>query len=121
DPYNMDHERANRLTLEARVLAQAHGYPGPANVIDAPPVFLFEPHQTEQCDFKVDFLLDITEVFDRKRKAMECMEAQEYLWEYYTDLAKRRGLQCKRNGGPKTCEYAEAYQRIYPGVGREFV
>ncbi|MBX5436689.1 MAG: PIG-L family deacetylase [Alicyclobacillaceae bacterium] len=121
DPYNMDHVRATELTLESRVLAQAHGYPGKPDVIDAPPVFLFEPHQPEQCEFKVHFLLDITEVFEQKRRAMECMGAQEYLWEYYTDLAKRRGLQCKRNGGPKTCVYAEAYQRVYPQTGREFV
>ncbi|MEV8556890.1 PIG-L family deacetylase [Streptomyces sp. NPDC051917] len=39
DPYNGDHPAANRMALEARVLAQAIGYPGPGEIIGAPPVF----------------------------------------------------------------------------------
>ena len=111
------------ITLKTRVYAQALGYPAPGNVIGAPPVFLFEPHQPEQCEFKVDVLLDITEVFDRKRQAMEIMGAQGHLVQYYTDLARRRGVQAKRNSGPniglKTEAYAEAYQRVYPQVTTE--
>jgi 4-oxalomesaconate hydratase len=116
DPYNADHPRTTELVLESRILAQAHGYPSEHEVIGAPPVFLFEPHQPEQCDFHVDVLLDISEVFERKRKAMECMSAQEHLWEYYTDVAKRRGVQAGRNSG-KSIRYGEAYHRIYPSVG----
>lgn len=119
DPYNMDHPLASQLTLHARVLAQAHGYPTEGSIGGAPPVFCFEPHQPEQCNFKPDVLLDITSVFDRKRKAMECMEAQEHLWTYYTDLAKRRGTQAVRNSNEKNITYAEAYQRIYPQVTTE--
>lgn len=116
DPYNADHPRAAELALEARILAQAAGYPSDHPTIGAPPVFRFEPHQPEMCDFMPDVLVDITEVFALKRKAMECMAAQEHLWAYYTDLAVRRGIQAIRNGGPKTIRHAEAYQRIYPQV-----
>jgi 4-oxalomesaconate hydratase len=116
DPYNGDHGEAARLTMNARVYAQAAGYPSDLKKLGAPPVFLFEPHQTEMCEFKPQVLLDITSVFERKRKAMECMEAQEHLWEYYTDVAKRRGTQAVRNSGNKAIKYAEAYQRIYPQV-----
>jgi len=119
DPYNMDHPVAHELSLHCRVLAQAHGYPGGGQVLGAPPVFCFEPHQPEQCGFKPDVLLDITPVFDRKRKAMECMEAQEHLWTYYIDLARRRGTQAARNSHEKGITYAEAYQRIYPQVTTE--
>src|SRR5262245_56497360 len=100
DPYNGDHPAASRMALQARVLAQAIGYDAPGEPLGAPPVFFFEPHQPEQCDFKPDVLLDITAVFDRKRKAMECLPAQQHMWDYYTDLAKRRGVQLKRNAGP---------------------
>ena len=72
------------------------------------------------CEFKPQVLLDITPVFDRKRKAMECMDAQEHLWEYYTQLALRRGTQAVRNSGRKEIRYAEAYQRIYPQVTDQF-
>jgi 4-oxalomesaconate hydratase len=120
DPYNQDHPAAGRLALRARILAQAIGYPAPGEPIGAPPVFLFEPHQPEMCDFKPDVLLDITPVFGTKRKAMECMAAQQHLWEYYTDLARRRGTQLKRNAGPNLglpqATMGEAYMRVFPQV-----
>jgi 4-oxalomesaconate hydratase len=120
DPYNMDHPAAARMALQARVLAQAIGYPAAGEPLGAPPVFFFEPHQPEQCDFKPDVLLDITPVFDTKRKAMECLPAQQHMWDYYTDLAKRRGVQLKRNAGPNLglphSTMGEAYMRLYPQV-----
>jgi 4-oxalomesaconate hydratase len=116
DPYNSDHPEASQLTLRTRIYAQAAGYPAEGQKLGAPPVFMFEPHQPEQCQFKPEVLLDITSVFDRKRKAMESMGAQEHLWEYYTDLARRRGTQAVRNSGKKHIKYAEAYQRVYPQV-----
>ncbi|SNS84287.1 4-oxalomesaconate hydratase [Actinomadura meyerae] len=123
DPYNGDHPAAARMALQARVLAQAIGYDAPGEPLGAPPVFFFEPHQPEQCDFKPDVLLDITAVFDKKRKAMECLPAQVHMWEYYTDLAKRRGVQLKRNAGPNLGlphdTRAEAYVRLYPQTTTE--
>lgn len=120
DPYNQDHPAAARMALQARVLAQAAGYEAPGEPLGAPPVFFFEPHQPEQCDFKPDVLLDITPVFDAKRKAMECLPAQQHMWDYYLDLARRRGVQLKRNAGPNLglshTTMAEAYVRLYPQV-----
>lgn len=116
DPYNGDHPETARLAMNARVYAQAMGYPSEHKHLGAPPVFHFEPHQPEMCDFKPQVLLDITPVFERKRRAMECMEAQEHLWEYYSQLALRRGTQAVRNSGRKEIKYAEAYQRTYPQV-----
>jgi 4-oxalomesaconate hydratase len=116
DPYNPDHPAAYETTLRARVYAQAHGYPAHGPAIEAPPLFAFEPHQPEQCDFKPQVLLDITPVFEVKRRAMESMKAQEHLWEYYIDLAKRRGTQAVRNSGNRAIKYAEAFERVYPQV-----
>lgn len=122
DPYNPDHPAAGRMALAARVLAQAIGYEAPGEPLGAPPVFLFEPHQPEMCDFRPDVLLDITDVFDAKRAAMECLPAQVHMWEYYTELAKRRGVQLRRNAGPNLGlahhTMAEAYQRVYPQTTR---
>jgi 4-oxalomesaconate hydratase len=116
DPYNVDHPRAAELALEARVLAQAEGYPSEHRALGAPPVYRFEPHQPEMCGFRPDVLLDISPVFQRKRAAMECMQTQEHLWRYYTELAQRRAVQAVRNGGPASISHAEAYQRVYPQV-----
>jgi 4-oxalomesaconate hydratase len=118
DPYNGDHPAASRMALQARVLAQAIGYDAPGEPLGAPPVFFFEPHQPEQCDFRPNVLLDITSVFDTKRRAMECLAAQRHMWSYYTDLAVRRGVQLKRNAGPNLGTVhgtmAEAYVRLFP-------
>ena len=115
DPYNFDHPAAAEMTLRARVLAQAHGYPSEHPVLGAPPVFRFEPHQPEVCGFHPDVLVDISAVFPRKRQAMEAMQAQEHLWRYYSELAERRGVQAVRNGGAGIT-HAEAYQRVFPQV-----
>ncbi|UOQ57367.1 PIG-L family deacetylase [Leucobacter allii] len=130
DPYNGDHPAAARMALQARVLAQAIGvansdgsFPSREEIIGAPPVFFFEPHQPEQCDFKPNVLLDITEAFARKRAAMECLPAQKHMWEYYTQLAIRRGVQVKRNAGPNLGlphdTMGEAYMRYFPQVTGE--
>ena len=80
--------------------------------IGAPPVFLYEPHQTEMCEWKPDVLLDITPAWDKKRKAIEAMVGQEYLWDYYTRVALNRGVQAKRNSTIAST-YAEGYQRLF--------
>lgn len=119
DPYNFDHPLAAHVTQEARIIAQAHGHDPETKVIGAPGVFLFEPHQPEQCEWKPEVFLDITGVWETKRAAFECMEAQEHLWDYYTRVALQRGVQAKRNSG-KDIKYAEAYQRVFPLVTEQF-
>ena len=123
DPWNQDHELAHSVATKARVIAQAAGYDPGTEVIGAPPVFLFEPHQPEYSGFMPDVLLDITEVWDRKLEAMRCMEGQQHLWDYYSDVATRRGVQAQRNSGPNlgllADTKAEAYQRVFPQVATE--
>jgi 4-oxalomesaconate hydratase len=114
DPYNVDHPEATRFAQEARIIAQAAGHkPDPARAYAAPPVFLFEPHQPEQCNFKPNVILNIDEVWEQKRKAFEVLAAQKHLWEYYTRVALNRGMQGGRNSG-KAMTYGEAYQRLFP-------
>jgi len=118
DPYNFDHPLATHVAQEARVIAQAHGHNPGESVLGAPPVFLFEPHQPEQCEWKPQVLLDISEVWEKKRSAFELMAAQEHLWEYYTRVALQRGVQASRNSDLRI-KYAEAYQRVFPQVTGE--
>lgn len=115
DPYNRDHPLVSQFAQEARIIAQAHGHNPGEKVLGAPPVFLFEPHQPEQCRWMPDTLLDITPVWDRKRAAIECMAGQEHLWEYYTRVAQQRGVQAARNSDKKIA-YGEAYEAVFPHV-----
>jgi 4-oxalomesaconate hydratase len=114
DPYNVDHPEATRFAQEARIVAQAAGHkPDPSRAYAAPPVFLFEPHQPEMCNFKPNVILNIDSVWERKKKAFEILAAQKHLWEYYTRVALNRGMQGGRNSG-KPMTYGEAYQRLFP-------
>jgi 4-oxalomesaconate hydratase len=116
DPYNVDHPEATRFAQEARIVAQAAGHkPDPSRAYAAPPLFLFEPHQPEMCNFKPNVILNIDSVWERKKKAFEVLVAQKHLWEYYTRVALNRGMQGGRNSG-KPMTYGEAYQRLFPDV-----
>ena len=87
-------------------------------MLGAPQLYLFEPHQTEQMGWKPDIFLDITAVWDKKRAAIECMEGQEHLWEFYTRVAQNRAnhfhAQFRRAVGRARCKYAEGFQSIFP-------
>jgi 4-oxalomesaconate hydratase len=119
DPYNGDHPEASRFAQEARIIAQAAGHkPDPARSYSAPAVFLFEPHQPEQCNFRPNVILNIDAAWETKRKTFEILAAQQHLWEYYTRVALNRGMQGGRNSG-RPMTYGEAYQRVYPAVVEE--
>ena len=114
DPYNFDHPVAAHFAQEARVIAQAAGHkPDPARAYAAPPMFLFEPHQPEQCNFKPNAILNIDDVWETKFKAFQVLAAQQHLWDYYTRVALNRGMQGGRNSG-RAMTYGEAYQRLLP-------
>lgn len=90
DPYNFDHPLAMHVAQEARIIAQAEGHNPGQPIVGAPPVYAFEPHQTEQCEWVPNTFLDITDVWDLKFQAIQAMAGQEHLWEYYTRVALQR-------------------------------
>ena len=118
DPYNTDHMSTSKFTMEVRMIAQAWGHNPGEKVLGAPQLYLFEPHQTEQMGWVPNVLLDITEVWEKKRAAIECMDGQKHLWDYYTNLAQNRANHFRRNAGGqaggKSADYAEGFQAIYP-------
>jgi 4-oxalomesaconate hydratase len=120
DIYNHDHPAVSDFAQHARITAQAHGHNPGQKVLGAPPVFLFEPHQPEQCGWMPNVLLDITPVWEKKRVAIECMAGQEHLWEYYTRVALQRGAQAARNSD-KSITYGEGYEAVFPHVTETLV
>ncbi len=118
DPYNTDHMYTTEVAMECRMIAQAWGHNPGEKVLGAPQLYLFEPHQTEQMLWKPNVFLDITEVWDKKRAAIECMQGQEHLWNYYTNVAENRGNHFRRNSGGmsggRPAQYAEGFQAIFP-------
>ena len=118
DPYNTDHMYTSIFAMEVRMIAQAWGHNPGEQVLGAPQLYLFEPHQTEQMGWVPNVFLDITEVWGKKRAAIECMEGQKHLWEYYTNVARNRANHFRRNSGGQVggqaVEYAEGFQAVYP-------
>lgn len=118
DPYNTDHPYATRVALECRMVAQAWGHKPGEKILAAPQLYLFEPHQTEQCGWKPDTILDITDVWEKKKAAIECMEGQQHLWAYYQNVAENRANHFRRNSGGQAggreANYAEGFQSIFP-------
>jgi len=116
DPFNPDHPVACQAVQKARLLASGAGVASAFKRITPPDLYFFEPHQPELCGFKPNTFVDITSVFDQKRKAMEVMRAQSYLQNYYAELAARRGNHARRISGKDNVRYAEALQRTLPWV-----
>lgn len=118
DPYNTDHMYVQQWTLECRAIAQAWGHNPEQKILGAPQVYLFEPHQTEQMNWKPDVFLDITPVWENKWAAIQSMEGQEHLWTYYKNVAENRANHFMRNSGGsaggRKAKYAEGFQSVFP-------
>lgn len=116
DPFNPDHPLAFQVVEKARLLSTGAGVASAFERITPPIWYSFEPHQPELSDFVPDTFVDITSVFEKKLKAMDCIKAQEYLKNYYKELGARRGNHARRISGKKYVKYAEAFQCMVPTV-----
>ena len=116
DPFNPDHPLAFQATQRARLLSSGAGVPSAFKNIDPPAWYSFEPHQSELSGFIPDTFIDITSVMEKKLTAMNCMGAQNYLKDYYAELAGRRANHARRISGKKEIKFAEAFQSQVPRV-----
>ena len=118
DPYNTDHMNTTQFVLKCRIIAQAWGHNPGQKVLGAPQVYLFEPHQTEQMEWKPSIFLDITDVWEKKWNAIQCMNGQEHLWAFYKNVAENRANHFRRNSGGqaggRAAKYAEGFETIFP-------
>lgn len=116
DPFNPDHPLAFQAVQRARLLSSGAGVPSAFKNIDPPAWYSFEPHQPELSGFVPDTFIDISSVMEKKLAAMACMGAQNYLKDYYTELASRRANHARRISGKKNIKFAEAHQSMVPRI-----
>jgi len=116
DPFNPDHPVAYAAVNRARGLAAGAGVSSAFETITPPVFYLFEPHQPELCNFTPNTFVDITNVIEAKRTAMQEMKAQKYLQTYYDQRADQRGNPARRSSGNQAIRQAEAFQRVTPNV-----
>ena len=119
-PYNTDHMDTTQFALQCRMIAQAWGHNPGEKVLGAPQLYLFEPHQTEQMEWKPTTFLDITDVWDKKWAAIQCMQGQEHLWNFYKNVAENRANHFRRNSGGQAggvaAKYAEGFETVFPST-----
>jgi 4-oxalomesaconate hydratase len=116
DPFNPDHPIAFLATERARQLASGAGVASAFTTVRPPELLLFEPHQPELCGFVPNVFLNITPVWEQKKSAMQTMQAQDYLRQYYTERAEHRANHARRIGGNKHIQQAEAFMRFLPQI-----
>lgn len=116
---NRDHSVVAKMALDARSIVQdLIQHNSREKILDVPQIYLSEPYQPEQFGWKPDTLFDITDVWDKKKAAIECMVQQEGFRKYYKNVAEDRGNQFRRNCRGRSCGfstyYAEAYKSVFP-------
>jgi len=122
DSVSMDHDRTWRLVVNAVQVATAPGLESDYPPVPRLPLFLFEATVplTELQGFNPAFYVDVTSTWDVKLKALQAFHrAQPFLEPWYTDVARRRAAQARFITGSTTIEYAEAFERMWPWVGRQ--
>lgn len=114
DLFNPDHGTIFPYVNASLEAATGHGiFIDGTEPIDRAPIFCFEPHASEVNDFKPNLFVDITDVIEVKKAAMATFELKAKLAESYVNRAKYRALNAG-SFGRKGCQYAEAYEAIYP-------
>lgn len=122
DILNPDHNAVHDLVWRCSILSNSNGVltEGLATTKQMR-LFGFEPHQTEISGYKPDKFIDITSVYDKKVKAMNCFQGQKHLIEYYTQRAFMRGNHARRLSGSGAYSYAESFANFYPVVAEELI
>jgi 4-oxalomesaconate hydratase len=120
EPYNPDHSAAGRAAMEAAYYATLAGVEPDLPTIPPPQVLAFEPTQpmAETTEFNPDTFVDITDLMETKLKAVAAYKVQPYHVDRYRARAVARGAQAAYLTGNPAIQYAEAFQRYTPWVGR---
>lgn len=121
DVLNPDHNLVFETIFKCSVMANSSGIITPGyEVTKQMKIFGFEPHQTEISNYKPDCFIDITDVADQKKEAMNCFQAQHHLIEYYTDRMSLRGNHARRTSGNQNIKYAESFSSYFPRTSAFF-
>lgn len=122
DVLNPDHNAVHDLVWRCSILANSNGVLTEGlETTKQMRIFGFEPHQTEISNYKPDEFIDITDVYEKKVKAMNCFQGQKHLIEYYTQRAFMRGNHARRLSGNGSYAYAESFANFYPVVAEELI
>ena len=100
------------------MIAQAWGHDPGGKVLGAPQLYLFEPHQTEQMEWKPDVFLDISPVWAKKRRGHRVHGGAGAPLGVLHRVAENRANHFMRNSGGqaggRAATHAEGFQSVFP-------
>lgn len=115
DAFNPDHNMVHQLVAKAYACASGAGFQDGLPVSPRQtPIFGFEPHNTEISGFQPVVYVDITEVMDIKRQAMQVFSSQPSMYASYVRKAETRGGEAAGRGSRPGCKFAEAFSIYHP-------
>ncbi len=122
DPFNEDHATTARAVIRAVNSATVSGNQPGIKPHIIPDIFFFESSVplTEFNEFRIDHYIDITDVYNRKVKALECFATQPFLIKSYEKYALQRATQAASWTNNHNILYAEGFKRFVPWVGDIF-
>ena len=118
DFMNPDHEAVFELTRWAVRAATVSGVLPESGAIAVPHIYSFEPDQASLENFKPDVYIDISDVIEKKKAAMDAIATQVgYMGPRYVDRARFRASLLNMM---EEAEYAEAYVQYFAYEGDGF-
>jgi 4-oxalomesaconate hydratase len=121
DPISVDHDTTWQLVTRAAQMAGALGLESDLAPLPRPQIYLFEATVplTEVEGFVPNVYVDVTDEWPVKVAAMEAFQrAQGFLVQWYTEVAQRRAFQAGKIVPSAGMQYAEAFERVLPWVGK---
>lgn len=117
DAFNPDHNLVSAAVRQAYAVASGAGFRDGLPVSPRQtPIFGFEPHMTEICNFSPAVYVDVSDVFEKKRDAMKVFASQTHMYAAYVRKAEIRASEAQNRGGRKGCKYAEAFSTFQPAA-----
>jgi len=122
DSRNCDHETAAAIVWKASLIASQRAIPlgGRKPLAGRLLIYGFEPGQTESSGYKPDIYIDITDVWDKKVEAMNCVSTMPSTQETHIRVNTHRGWQAGNNGLRKDVRYSESFSAYWPFVSDRF-
>lgn len=122
DSRNCDHETAAEIVWRASLIATQRGIDinGLKPCAGRMMIFGFEPGQTESSGYMPNIYIDITDVWEEKVKAMQCVTTMRGTPDTHIRVNVHRGWQGKNNGLRKNIKYCETFSAFWPLVSDQF-
>jgi Uncharacterized proteins, LmbE homologs len=121
DILNPDHGIVSEYVLLAGRMANSAGIVTEGlKTAPSMAIFGFEMSNADVNDFKPSVYVDITDVWEKKLAAMNCIEAQKKTVEVHVRLNTHRAWQARGVSRNKECKFAEAFSSRFPFVVNEF-